>query len=64
MLAAPSPKKATATWSVPRRRALSAAPTAWGTPPPTMGFTPSIPTRTSVMCIEPPLPRLLPLAFP
>ncbi len=64
MLAAPSPKKATATWSVPRTRAESAAPTACGVPMPTIGLTPSIPTETSVMCIEPPLPRLVPVDLP
>jgi hypothetical protein len=62
--AAPSPKKATATWAVLRTLAEMPAPRACATPAPTMGFTPRIPLRRSVMCIEPPLPRLVPVIFP
>ena len=55
-LVAPSPKKHTATWSVLRCTALSAAPATRPKPPPTTPFAPSMPTEKSAMCIEPPLP--------
>ena len=55
-LDAPSPKKHTDTWSVPRIRAESAAPVARGMLPPTTPLAPSIPLEKSAMCMEPPLP--------
>ena len=53
---APSPKKHTATWSVPRRLAENAAPVAMPVEPPTIAFAPRLPFAWSAMCIEPPLP--------
>ena len=53
---APSPKKQTATWSVPRFFAENAAPVAMPALPPTMAFAPRLPVSWSAMCIEPPLP--------
>ncbi|HEY4026888.1 MAG TPA: hypothetical protein VGO86_10705 [Candidatus Dormibacteraeota bacterium] len=61
---APSPKKATATCRVPRVFADSAAPSASGVPAPTTPVAPSMPTVVSAMCIEPPVPRLVPVALP
>ena len=61
-LAPPSPKNATDTWSEPRCLAAIAAPTASGTLEPTTPFAPSIPLAMSAMCMEPPLPLLVPVA--
>src|SRR5437764_6930524 len=63
-LAAPSPKKQTATPPVPSVLAVSAAPQARGKPPPTMPLAPSIPLSTSALCMEPPLPLHDPDALP
>ena len=63
-LAPPSPKKATATLSVPFTRLVRAAPTARGTLAPTTPLVPSIPLLMSAMCIDPPLPLLHPVALP
>ena len=41
-----------------------AAPTAIGRPAATTPFAPSMPTLKSAMCIEPPLPLLVPVARP
>ena len=64
VLTAPSPKKATATRPSTRSAAAVAAPTAIGTPAPTMPFAPKIPSDGSAMCIEPPRPRQLPPSRP
>ena len=56
-LAAPSPKKQSATWPLPRSLAESAAPPAMPKPPPTMPLAPSMPSEKSAMCMLPPLPR-------
>src|SRR3954469_14491395 len=60
---APSPKKQTAIWSVPRRRAAMVAPTARLAPPPTTPLAPSIPTEKSAMCMLPPLPLREPVTL-
>ena len=57
MLVVPSPKKATDTVSLPRYLLAKPAPTAMGTPPPTMPLAPSMFRSRSQMCIDPPLPR-------
>ncbi len=51
-----SPKNATETWSEPLYLLRNPAPTAIGTPAPTMPFAPSMPSDRSLMCIDPPLP--------
>ena len=56
MLVEASPKNATATWSVPRYLLRNPAPTAIGTPAPTMPLAPSMPSDRSLMCMDPPLP--------
>ena len=56
MFEAPSPKNTTETRSLPRYLFAKPAPTAIGTPPPTMPFAPSMPRSRSQMCMEPPLP--------
>ena len=61
---AASPKKATATSSMPRSEAASALPTARGTEPATMAEAPSMPTSGAVRCMEPPLPPQHPVALP
>src|SRR3954466_6350774 len=63
MLVAPSPKNATATWSVPRSVADHAAPTAIGRGDPTMGYEASNPASAVVRCIEPPLALHSPVAL-
>src|SRR5271165_3352497 len=63
MLVAPSPKKATATWLVPRSRADHAAPAAIGRCAPTIAYEPSIPADALVRCIEPPLALHTPVAL-
>ncbi len=64
MLVVPSPKKHTATWSVPRICADQAAPLATGRWAPTMAYEPIILCSTLVRCIEPPLPPTMPLRRP
>jgi hypothetical protein len=54
---APSPKKQTATWSVPRILIDRPTPAMIGRPPLTMPLAPMMPWLKSAMCIEPPLPR-------
>ena len=56
MLVAPSPKKTTETVSLPRYLLANPAPTAIGTPPPTIPLAPSMLSSRSQMCIDPPLP--------
>ena len=63
MFVAPSPKNATATWSVPRSVADHAAPTAIGRCEPTIAYEPSIPASALVRCIEPPLALHSPVAL-
>src|SRR5690606_32226484 len=63
-LEAPSPKNATATPPSPLCLEASARPQISGGPPPTMPFAPSMPFDRSAMCIEPPLPRHVPVALP
>src|SRR4029453_1850181 len=63
MLVAPSPKKATATCSVPRNLADHAAPAAIGRCDPTIAYEPSIPLSALVRCIEPPLAAHRPVAL-
>ncbi len=63
-LMAPSPEKTTATSSRPSTCAVIAAPQASGGPPPTMPLAPSMPLERSAMCIEPPLPRQMPVSLP
>jgi hypothetical protein len=53
---APSPKKQTATLLSLRCLKAQAAPQAMPMLPPTMPFAPSMPARTSAMCMLPPLP--------
>ena len=60
MFVAPSPKKQTATWSVPRTCADQAAPAATGRCAPTIAYDPIAPCRTLVRCMEPPLPPISP----
>lgn len=57
---APSPKKATATWVVPRARAEKAPPTAMGMPAPTIALAPRMPSLGSAMCMEPERPPQYP----
>ncbi len=64
MLVAPSPKLATATWSVPRSWQASASPTAIGSPPPTTPVVTMSPDWGSDTCIGPPLPLEVPVTFP
>lgn len=64
ILVAPSPKKVTAMLSSPRYWAAKAAPTAIGTPAPTMPLAPSMPRETSLMCMLPPRPRQAPVTRP
>ncbi len=61
---APSPKNGIATVPVRRTRAASPAPTASGIPPPTIPFAPRMPSAGSAMCIDPPLPRQMPVSRP
>jgi hypothetical protein len=63
MLVAPSPKKATATCSVPRSLADQAAPAAMGRCEPTIAYEPSIPLSALVKCMEPPLALHSPVAL-
>ena len=53
---APSPKKATATSSVPRILADRPAPATMDVLPPTMPLAPRLPVSWSAMCMDPPLP--------
>ena len=64
MFVAPSPKNVIAAESVPRSFAESAAPTATGSPAPTIANAPIRPREKSVRCIEPPTPRQQPLVRP
>src|SRR5690349_11468773 len=64
MFVAPSPKKQTATCSVPRYCADQAAPRAIGRCAPTIAYEPMTPCSTEVRCIEPPLPPSSPVARP
>ena len=64
MLVVPSPKKQTATWSVPRYCADHAAPLAIVRCAPMMAYEPITPCSMLVRCIEPPLPPSRPLARP
>src|SRR5215469_8482808 len=63
ILVAPSPKNATATWSLPRSFADQAAPAASGRCAPTIAYDPSIPADALVRCIEPPLALHTPVAL-
>src|SRR6266702_2389629 len=63
ILVAPSPKNATATWSLPRSLADQAAPAASGRCAPTIAYDPSIPADALVRCIEPPLALHKPVAL-
>src|SRR5487761_477668 len=64
ILAAPSPKKVIATWFVPLYHEESAAPTATGSPAPTIANEPRAPTFLSAICIEPPFPWQQPVDLP
>ena len=64
MLVAPSPKKQTVTWPVPRYCADHAAPLAITSWAPTIAYEPSTPLLTSSRCMEPPLPRIRPFSRP
>ena len=64
MFVVPSPKNATATWSVPRICADQAAPLAMHRWAPMMAYEPIIPFDASVRCIEPPLPPRMPFSRP
>src|SRR5690242_2298414 len=64
MLVEPSPKKQSETDPVPSICALRAVPQANGRWAPTTANDPSAPTPTSVRCMDPPLPRHSPSAFP
>ena len=64
MLVAPSPKNTTLTVSRPRYLLANPAPTAMGTPPPTIPLAPSMFKSRSQMCIDPPLPWQYPVALP
>ncbi len=64
MLVVPSPKKATATWPLPRICADQAAPLAMHRWAPMMAYEPIIPCSTEVRCIEPPLPPRSPVPRP
>ena len=55
-LEAPSPKKATATLSVPCSLAARPAPVASGMAAPTMPLAPMMLSSMSAMCMEPPRP--------
>src|SRR4030095_10231999 len=63
-LLAPSPKKATATRSVPCSLLPRAAPTAVGMDDPRMPDSPRMPTLKSARCMEPPLPLHRPVRLP
>ncbi len=63
-LTAPSPKKQATTGSFSCTLSACAAPTAIGMPAATTPFAPSMPTEKSAMCMEPPLPPLVPAARP
>ena len=63
-LAAPSPKKHTATLPSPSSWAPSAAPVAIASPAPTTPLAPSMPLDRSATCIDPPMPRQMPSRLP
>ena len=64
MFVVPSPKNVSATRSSPWSLAESAAPTATGSPAPTIAKAPIRPREKSVKCIEPPTPPQQPVERP
>ena len=64
MFVVPSPKKHTATCSVPRYCADHAAPLAMVMCAPMMAYEPIMWCFTLVKCMEPPLPRMRPEELP
>ena len=56
MLVAPSPKNVSATWGSLRSLKAIAAPTAIGSPAPTIALAPMLPFEVSMRCIDPPTP--------
>ena len=63
-MAAPSPKKASATLPLPSTLLDSAAPVAIGIDEPMMPDSPRLPTLKSARCSEPPLPPHTPSDLP
>ncbi len=63
-LAAPSPKNASATRSLPSTCEDNPAPVAIGIEEPMMPDSPRLPTEKSARCSEPPLPLQIPVALP
>ena len=64
MLVAPSPKKVRATFGRSCIWNPTAAPTAIGSPAPTMALAPMLPFEKSIRCIEPPTPPEPPVVLP
>ncbi len=64
MFVAPSPKKLSATFGRPCIWNPTAAPTAIGSPAPTIAFAPMLPFEKSMRCIDPPTPPEPPVLFP
>ena len=64
ILTVPSPKKTVETRPLPSSWAESPAPTAAGSPPPTIPAAPISPRSISVKCMEPPSPVHIPVSRP